>query len=131
MASTRVTISVNSRGRERALPAAPDPVREVGKLLRRYADASDVTVTIELPTGDGQLFMALEAGSVFVGLVTGDGVYQYVADQHAQGKCQFMIGSAPTFIDARYVLQVAAVIDLVTPWIAGASPLSAPGWERR
>jgi hypothetical protein len=90
-----------------------------------------VTITIELSGGHGQLLMALEAGSVFVGLETSDGIYQYVADLQAEGKCQFIIGSAPTLIDARYVLQVMAAIDLVTPWVAGASPLSAPGWERR
>lgn len=131
MASTPVSISVNSGGKERALPAVPDAVREFGQLLRRYGDASDVTVTIELPNGLGELLIALEAGSVFVGLVTADGVYQYVADERAEGKCQFIIGCTPTFIDARYVLQVTAAIDLLTPWIAGASPLSAPGWERR
>jgi len=108
-----------------------DPVREFGQLMRTYGDASDVTVTIELPGGHGQLLMALEAGSVFVGLVASDGIYQYVADERAEGKCQFIIGSAPTVIDARYVLPVTAAIDLVTPWVAGASPLSAPGWERR
>jgi hypothetical protein len=131
VASTAVTISVNCGGRERALPEVRDPAREFGQLMRRYGDASDVTVTIELPDGHGQLLMALEAGSVFVGLVASDGVYQYVVDEQAEGRCQFIIGSAPTFIDARYVLQVTAAIDLVTPWAAGASPLSAPGWERR
>jgi hypothetical protein len=131
VASTAVTISVNCGGRERALPTVPDPVREFGRLLRGYGDASDVTVTIELPNGHGELLIALEAGSVFVGLVAADGVYQYVADEQAEGKHQFIIGCAPTLIDTRYVLQVTAAIDLLTPWIAGASPLSAPGWERR
>jgi hypothetical protein len=123
VASTAVMISVNCGGRERALPAVPDPLREFGQLMRRYGDASDVTITIELPDGHGQLLMALEAGSVFVGLVASDGIYQYVvADEQAEGKCQFIIGSAATFIDTRYVLQVTAAIDLVTPWVAGASP---------
>jgi len=131
VATAAVMISVNCGGRERALPAEPDPVREFGQLMRTYGDASDVTVTIELPDGHGQLLMALEAGSVFVGLVASDGIYQYVADEQAEGKYQFIIGSAPTFIDTRYVLQVTAAIDLVTPWVVGASPLSAPGWERR
>jgi hypothetical protein len=126
-----VTISVNSEGRERVFPAVPDPGAEVGRLLRRYADTSDVTVTIELANSHGQLLVALEAGSVFVGLFTADGTYQYVANEQAEGKCQFVIGSAPTFIDRRYVMRLAAAVDLLTPWIAGDPPLSAPGWERR
>jgi hypothetical protein len=44
-------------------------VREVGWLLRIYAGASDVTVAIELADGPGTLLMALQAASVFVGLV--------------------------------------------------------------
>lgn len=131
MAITPVSISVNWGGKERVLPAAADPVSEVGRLLRTYADASDVTVSIELANGHGTLLMALEAGSVFVGLVAADSIYQYVADEQAEGKCQFIIGCAPTFIDTRYVLQVTAAIELLTPWLAGAAPLSAPRWERR
>ena len=129
--TTAVTISVNSHGRERVLPAAPDLGAEVGRLLRRYADASDVTVTIELAHSHGQLLVALEAGSVFVGLFTADGTYQYVADEQAEGRCQFVIGCAPTLIDRRYVMQLPAAVDLLTPWIGGDPPLSAPGWERR
>jgi hypothetical protein len=68
VASTAITISVNCGGRERTLPAMPDPTREFGQLLRMYGPSSDVTVTIELANGEGQLLVALEAGSVFVGL---------------------------------------------------------------
>lgn len=133
VASMAVTISVNCGGRKRTLPAVPDTLREFGQLLRGYRDASDVTITIELPDGHGELLVAVEAGSVFVGLVlvAADGVYQYVADEQAEGTHQFIIGCAPTLVDTRYVLQVTTAIDLLTPWIAGTSPLSAPGWERR
>jgi hypothetical protein len=49
-------------------------VREVGGLLRAYADASDVTVSIELPDDHGTLLIAVEAGSALVGLAAPDGI---------------------------------------------------------
>jgi hypothetical protein len=131
VASTAITISVNCGGREPTLPAVRDPTREFGQLLRMYGPSSDVIVTIELANGEGQLLVALEAGSVFVGLFTTDGTYQYVADEQAEGKRQFVIGGVPTSIDTRYVMQVTAAIDVLTPWIAGVPPLSTRGWERR
>jgi len=57
------------------VPASPpaDPGAEVGRLLRRCADASAVTVTIDLANSHGQLLVALEACNVFVGLFAADG----------------------------------------------------------
>jgi hypothetical protein len=49
--------------------------REFGQLLRMYGTSSDVIVSIELANCQGQLLVALEAGSVFVGLFTADGTY--------------------------------------------------------
>jgi hypothetical protein len=89
-----VTISVSHGGREQPLPEVADPVREVSGLLRAYAHASDVTVSIRLPSNHGLLLVALEAGSAFVGLEKSDGVYQYVADEAAEGRRQFMIGGS-------------------------------------
>lgn len=126
-----LAISVNCGGSERVLPAVADPVREVGRLLRTYADASDVTVSIELANDHGRLLVALEAASAFVGLVTAGGIYQYFADKQAEGKRQFIIGRQPTSIDKRYVLPVTAAIELLTPWLAAAALLTAPGWELR
>jgi len=47
---------------------------EVGGLLRAYAHASDVTVSIELPDDHGTLLIAVEAGSALVGLAAPDGI---------------------------------------------------------
>src|SRR5262245_18206502 len=97
-----VTISVSHGGREQPLPEVADPVREFSGLLRSYAHASDVTVSIRLQSNQGLLLVALEAGIAFVGLEQSDGVYQYVADEVAEGKRQFVIGGQPTSIDTRY-----------------------------
>ena len=126
-----VTISVSHGGREQPLPEVADPVREVSGLLCAYAHASDVTVSIRLPSNHGLLLVALEAGSAFVGLEKSDGVYQYVADEAAEGKRQFMIGGQPTFIDTRYVLPVAAAIDVLTACLTGTGPRAVAAWERQ
>jgi hypothetical protein len=112
------------------LPAA-NPVRETSRLLRAYADASDVTISVKLPDDHGTLVVALEAGSAFVGLEAPDGIYQYVADEAAKGNRQFIIGGQPTAIDKRYVLPVATAIELLMPWVTGSAPLVAPAWERQ
>jgi hypothetical protein len=75
--------------------------------------------------------VALEAGRAFVGLTTTDGIYQFVADEQAEGTCQFVIGGQPTSIDARYVRPVSAAIELLTAWLEGTAPLDAPAWERQ
>ena len=79
MITKPANISVRHGGREQVLRETADPVREVGRLLRTYEDASDVTVSVQLPDDHGTLLVALEAGSAFVGLETPDGIYQYVA----------------------------------------------------
>lgn len=106
-------------------------MREVGRLVHTYADASDVTVSIELPNDHGTLLVALKAGSAFVGLVAPDGMCQYIADEAAEGKRQFIIGSQPTSTDTRYVLPVATAIELLMPWLAGSTPLAVAAWERQ
>ena len=126
-----VTISVSHGGREQPLPDVADPVREVSGLLRAYADASDVTVSIRLPSNQGLLLVALEAGSAFVGLERSDGVYQYVADEAAEGKRQFVIGGQPASIDRRYVLPVPAAIDVLTACLTGTGPPAVAAWERQ
>lgn len=130
MTTTPATIRVSYRGHEWGLPAA-NPVRETSRLLRAYADASDVTISIKLPDNHGTLLVALEAGSAFVGLEAPDGIYQYVADEAAEGIRQFIIGGQPTAIDTRNVLPVATAIELLTPWVTGSAPLVAPAWERQ
>ena len=130
MTTTPATISVSHGGREWGLPAV-NPVREASRLLRAYADASDVTISVKLPDDHGTLLVALEAGSAFVGLDAPDGIYQYVADEAAEGKRQFVIGGQPTAIDTRYVLPIATAIELLAPWVAGSAPLAAPAWERQ
>jgi hypothetical protein len=131
MASSPAKISVRIGGRELELSAVADPVRQVGGLLRACADASDVTVSIELPDDHGTLLIAVEAGSALVGLAAPDGIYQYVGDDTAQGTHQFIIGHQPTSIDTRYVLPVDAAIEALTSWLAGSAPPAGPGWERR
>ena len=74
MTSSPAMISVMISGRELGLPAVAGPVREVGGLLRAYLDASDVTVSIELPDDHGTLLIAVEAGSALVGLAAPDGI---------------------------------------------------------
>ena len=131
MTITPVTISVMHCSREQVFPEIADPVRDVGQLMRAYASASDVTVSITLPADHGTLLVALEAGNAFVGLQTPDGIYQYIADDACQGKRLFIIGGARTWIDARYVLPVTAAIELLTPWLAGSPPLAALEWRRQ
>jgi hypothetical protein len=131
MTSSPATISVRISGRELGLPAIADPVGEVGELLRAYADASDVTVSIELADDHGTLLIAVEAGNAFVGLAAPDGIYQYVGDDTAEGTHQFIIGHQATSIGTRYVLPVDAAIEVLTPWLAGSAPLNGPGWERQ
>jgi hypothetical protein len=131
MTSKSATIRISSADCDRRLPATADPGCEARRLLRAYADASDVTVSIELPDDRGTLLVALEAGSAFVGLDAADGVYQYVADEAAEGKQQFIIGGQRTAIDSRYVLPVTTAIELLTSWTAGSDPLAAPAWERQ
>lgn len=75
--------------------------------------------------------IALEAGSAFVGLETSGGVYQYVADESAQGMKQFMIGGQSTAIDRRYVLAIPEAIELLRTCLAGPDPLAATAWERQ
>jgi hypothetical protein len=130
MTTTSVMISVSHAHSELGPSAAADPVREVARLLHAYAASSDVTLSIELARDHGTLLVALETGSAFIGLVTQDGIYQYVADNVAEGKGQFIIGGQLTAIDNRYVLPIAAVIGLLTPWLAGSAPLAASEWER-
>jgi hypothetical protein len=131
MTSSPATISVRISDRELELSAVAVPMSQVGGLLRSYADASDVTVSIELPDDHGTLLIAVEAGSAFVGLAAPDGIYQYVGDDTAEGIHQFIIGHQPTSIDTRYVLPVDAAIEVLTPWLAGFAPLNGPGWERQ
>jgi len=131
MTSSPAMISVRISGRELELPAVAGPVREVGGLLRAYADASDVTVSIELPDDHGTLLIAVEAGRALVGLAAPDGIYQYVGDDTAEGTHQFIIGHQPTSIGARSVLPVDAAIEVLTPWLAGSASLNGPGWERQ
>ena len=131
MKTTPARISIGHGGREEVLSGAADPVAEVSRLLRTYAGASDVTLSIQLPDEHGTLLVALEVGSAIAGLVVQDGVYQYVADEAASGKCQFVIGEQPTSIDMRYVLPATAAIEVLAPWLAGAAPLADPAWERQ
>jgi hypothetical protein len=130
--STRLAkISIYRDGCEQALGEVADLVREVVRLLRRHADASDVTISVELPQGHGTLLVALQAGSAFIGLDTHDGIYQYVADDAATAERQFLIGGQPTAIDARYVLPVAEVVDVLTGWLGGSARLGESAWERQ
>lgn len=131
MTTTPVIISITYGRRKQVLPEVTDPVRDVGALLRPYASASDVTVSITLPADHGTLLVALEAGSAFLGLQMSDGIYQYVADDAREGKSLFVIGGARTWIDTRYVLPVAEAIQVLTPWLAGSPPLATLEWERR
>lgn len=61
MTTSPVAIRVEHSGHKPVLPSASDPVREVSRLLRTYADASDITISIKL-TDDEDLMVALEAG---------------------------------------------------------------------
>jgi hypothetical protein len=130
MTSRYTRVCVNHGGRPRVL-LVTDPVREFGALLLTCASASDVTVSIVLPDDHGMLLIAVEAGGAFIGLETEDAVYQYVGDELAAGKCQFVIGGQTTAVDERYVLPVAVAIELATPWLAGAPPLADMEWERQ
>jgi len=96
MTTAPATISVSRAGRKQALPPVTDPAGEVTRLLHVDAQASDVTVSIQLPSDNGLLLVALEAGNALVGLETGDGVYQYLADATAQGTRQFVVGGQTT-----------------------------------
>ena len=131
MTTTPAAIRVRHGGREQVLSGAADPVHKISRLLRTYADASDVTVSVQLPDEHGTLLVALEAGNAFVGLVAPDGIYQYVADEAAEGTCQFVIGDQPASIDTRYVLTVTTAIEVLVPWLAGVAPLAEPAWERQ
>ncbi len=131
MTARLARISVCHDGCEQVLAEVPDLVREVGRLLRKHADASDVTISIELPQDHRMLLVALHAGSAFIGLDTHDGIYQYVADEAATGKRQFPIGGQPTAIDARCVLPVAEILDVLTAWLVGSAPLGESPWERQ
>lgn len=123
----RATIRLNQGGREQILSAVADPVRKVRRLLRAHADESDVTVSIDLPDHNGTLRVALDTGCAFFGLETANGIYQYVADEAADGERQFVIGGQPTCIDTRYVLPVTAAIEALTPWLAGSVRFAS--WE--
>jgi hypothetical protein len=70
-------------------------------LLQTTADASDVTVSIHLPSEHGTLLVALEGGDAFIGLVAPDGVCQYVADADAEGECDFIIGGQRAAANSR------------------------------
>ena len=131
MTTAPATISVSRAGRKQALPPVTDPVGEVTRLLHVHAQASDVTVSIQLPNDHGLLLVALEAGNAFIGLETADGVYQYLADATAQGRRQFVIGGQTTAIDTRYVLPIPTAIELLTGWLARPDPLAATTWERQ
>ena len=131
MTTTPVTISVDRGGRSQPPLRSSDPVGEVSKLLRAQAPASDLTVSIQLSDGRGLLLIALDAGSALVGLETSGGVYQYVADETAQGTKQFVIGGQSTAIAGRYVLAIPEAIQLLTTWLAGPDPLAATTWEWR
>lgn len=63
--------------------------------------------------------------------MTTDGVYQYAADDAADGTCQFIIGDAPTNIGTRYVLPVSTATGLLTQWLSGSPPLADLAWERQ
>lgn len=130
MTTSPVAIRVEHSGHKPVLLWASDPVREVSRLLRTCADASDITISIKL-TADEDLMVALEAGQAFIGLVTTDGVYQYAADDAADGTCQFIIGDAPTNIGTRYVLPVSTATGLLTQWLSGSPPLADLAWERQ
>ncbi len=129
--STPANISVNRGGRNQPPLRTGDPVGEVSRLLQTHARASDLTVSIQLSDGRGLLLVALEAGSALVGLETSGGVYQYVADETAQGTKQFVIGGQSTAIDRRYVLAIPEAIELLTTCLAGPDPLAAATWERQ
>lgn len=131
MATTPPWISLSHRGRKEALPRSADRVAQMSRLLQTTADASDMTVSIHLPSEHGTLLVALEGDNAFIGLVAPDGVYQYVADADAERECDFIIGGQRTAIDARYVLPVMTAIAVLAPWVAGADPLSESAWERQ
>lgn len=129
MITKPANISLRHGGREQVPREAADPAREVSRLLRTYEDASDVTVSVQLPDDHGTLLVALEAGRAFVGLETPDGICQYVADDASEGNREFTTGGAPARIDTRYVLTVPAVIELLAVCLAGPGPFAAPAWE--
>jgi hypothetical protein len=131
MTTTPPGISPSHRGRKEALPRAGDRVGQMSRLLQTTADASDVTVSIHLPSEHGTLLVALEGGNAFTGLAAPDDVCQYVADPDADGECDFIIGGQRTAIDGRYVLPVMTAIAVLAPWVAGADPLSESAWERQ
>jgi hypothetical protein len=130
MTTAPVAIRVERSGHKQVLLSASDPAREVSRLLRTYADASDITISIKL-TDHEDLMVGLEAGQAFIGLVTTDGVYQYVADDAADGTCQFIIGDAPTNIATRYVLPVSTATGLLAQWLSGSPPLADLACERQ
>lgn len=131
MTTTPATISVCRGGSSQPVVKAGDPVGEVSRLLQALAHASDLTVSIQLSDDRGLLLVALEAGYAFVGLETSGSVYQYVADETAQGTEQFVIGGQSTAIDRRYVLAIPAAIQLLTTCLAEPNPLDAKTWERQ
>lgn len=131
MSDTSASISVTHCGHELLLPPVVTSTRHLGEMLRTYAEASDVTVSVTLPDEHGTVLMALEAGSAFVGLQALDGIYQYIADNTAEGECEFIIGGQPTVIQKRYVLPAATAIEMLMPWLAGSDPLAALEWERQ
>jgi hypothetical protein len=130
MTAVSLAIRVEHGGHKPVLLAASDPEREVSGLLRAYADASDITISVKR-ADDAELMVALEAGQAFIGLVTADGVYQYVADDAADGTCQFIIDNAPTNIGTRYVLPASTATSLLTQWLSGSPPLADLAWERQ
>jgi hypothetical protein len=131
MTTAPATISISRAGRQQALPPVTDPVAEVTRLLHVHAEASDVTVSIQLPNDHGLLLVALEAGNAFVGLETADGVYQYLADATAQGTRQFVISGQTSAIDTRYVLPIPTAIDLLKACLARPDLVAATTWERQ
>lgn len=124
MTTAPVTIRVEHGGHTPVLLPASDPVREVGRLLRTYADASDVTISMEIT--DDDLMVALEAGQAFIGLVTADGD-QYVADDAADGTCQFIIGDGPADTAHATCCRCPGPTSLLTQRAGGSPPLAGPG----
>ena len=126
-ATTPARIRVDHGDREQVLLGVVDPVREVSRLRRTCADASDVTISIKLPDDHGTLLVALQSGSAFVGLrhrtaSTTTSLTKLLRER------QSLLGAQPTAIDARYVLAMPTAIELLAACLAGRGRFAAPAW---
>lgn len=104
---------------------------DVVTAVRELQGGRDITVSIEPDGIEERLIVALDRTCGFLGLERPDGIFQFCPAVSATNSREFLIGGQPTEIEARYVVDVVAVSDVIAEWLSFGETSSLGSWQRQ